>query len=217
MFIVNPSRFTVAGGGGGGGGSPAATVSYIGNYSNQTPGTSHTITSGNIGSADYVLVVFHWYTSSADTVTSVTIGGTAATRLNPPNQGRWYIAAAPVDTTPDIVISYNGNAVAVGVAVYGLTNLESTTPTDTASNNNWQGTISVDVEAGGVVVYTAMAGSGPQFTFDPTDLHFHTEWYAGDDAEHAGWSQASASASSYSRYMKVTSSTSQRHALAAFR
>ena len=213
MFIVNPSRFITAGGGGGG--SDAATVSYVGRYRSTTAGTTHTITADNIGSAEHVLVVFYRQADPAITST-MTVGGDSATNLFPSRlaYSSWYIVAAPVDTTPNIVVTFSSSVNAVGMAVYGLTNLESTTPTDSDSSTAVNNTLTVDTDAEGVVVYSSFGNDGPVFTTG--SKHFEHEWYPDDGAEHIGWSQV-ATGASYSRATNIGGAPIVGTSLVSFR
>ena len=211
--LINSFNFAVAA-------ADPATVSYVGVYNSPSgSSTSKTITSGNIGSAEHVLVVAYTNWGPDRPPTGVTIGGTAATLIDfGQEHSFWYIAAAPMDTTPDVVFTFASAVEKVGVAVYGLTNLESTTPTATDHGQTTTNNLSVAVEAGGVVVLTAFGNSSPVFSFNPTiTVHFEDEFYSAANVQHTGWSRAYSSADTCTEIVTTSGAPVKEGALVAFR
>jgi hypothetical protein len=98
----------------------------------------------------------------ANSVSSMTIGGVAATKaVDEGGADRfiveiWY-ASVPTGTTGDVVVTFANAQTDCGVLVYALYNLRSTTPTDTGSGG--AGSLTIDLPEYGQLVAIARDGS----------------------------------------------------------
>lgn len=133
--------------------------------------TSRTFSGVDIGAADarrYVVVVAQ-NGDNTDTMSSVTVGGAATTRLvtNTSGGNAIFITNAPVTsgTTADIAVTNSGSVSASVIHVYTLVGNVDLTPVDTIVDNSVPagsaplGPNDIDVVAGGVVIGGSTADS----------------------------------------------------------
>ena len=180
-FLINPYAHQAV--------LPAATVEYVATQTAaNTSSTSFTFSGCNIGSAAVgrrVFAAIGFYSGTNRTVTSVTIGGVAAT-IHAQIQGdiasssavhTVVLASVPLDagTTADIVVTMSGSSSAQikACATYKVTGLQSDTAIDTdtqdrsANAGAWSGTIDVD-EDGVLIAATFCLSSSTSTTYDYT-------------------------------------------------
>lgn len=134
--------------------------------------------------------------TSAPAITSVTIGGVAATLINgvlsTSERVAIYAAAVPTGTSGDVVIVWTQSCDAVGLNLYSMIGY-SITPTDSGTSTTaGGGTFDLDIAAGGVAI-------GFQVSRNNTDV---THTWAGliedtDDVLTAGAYQASGASGSF--------------------
>lgn len=129
----------------GGGSSGPVDCTYTDSAVSSSNLTTYTFSGRSLGSAAddrYILVCAFALGLSARTLSSVTIGGINATTIltASDDDGFTYVSTAmviakvPTGTTGDIVVTWSGGLSGCGIGVYRLTNLESATPTATASD-----------------------------------------------------------------------------------
>ncbi len=117
------------------------TRSFQATTFNGTAQTTYTFASQNIGSASanrYVIVAVALYYGPARTISSVTVGGVAATVI--PNgvtvsntftyRMAFYIAAVPTGTTASVVVTASGACDACAISVWSAYDLNSATAVD---------------------------------------------------------------------------------------
>ena len=143
----------------------AATIAkgFRAAYGDGTNLTTYTFSACDFGAPDTsreVFVVIGWSQGANRTLTSVTIGGVAATLGSQANQStqagvRVAFAAVPSGTTGDVVCTFSGGVVSCAIAVYRVTDrpIAGATETDFASQGQSLGTSAaiagVDVATGG--------------------------------------------------------------------
>jgi len=165
-------RLTLLGGGsgtaGGGGGGGGPIISYIGTMDVAIPAAIATFTNQAIGTpaSDRLVVVLigGWRAGLARTLSSVTIGGNAATiHLQQTNTGgsagpTLAIASLVVatGTTATIVATYSSGEAQATSHVYTITGLNSTTPVATNSAAVASGDPSTTVNVTGTGVAVAL-------------------------------------------------------------
>lgn len=152
---------------GAGGGAPA--VAYVSSYSNAANQTAYTFTACDLGAADTTREVFvviaAYQGGTARTLSSVTIGGVAATLETTFTNGTAQLlalarAAVPSGATGDVVATFSGAVQNCNVAVYRAVNRATagTGATDTSSATGSAASLAVtgvDVVAGGFVLTAA--------------------------------------------------------------
>ena len=127
----------ISGGGGGGGGVFSCTFTESDVDTSNTD--VYTFSGKDFGDAatDRYIVVTTGAPASAQTLSSVTIGGVAATIVvqdDDDASAGIAIAAVPTGTTGDIVVTWSGSMFSCGIGVYRLTGLQSATASATASD-----------------------------------------------------------------------------------
>lgn len=158
-FLLNPYMFRV----------PIA-IDYVATVSSTTNLTTYTFSSASLGAeaTDRVIIVaFGGTAGSSKTISSVTIGGVAATLAVNANIS-WaitsgiYYAAVPSGTTGDIVITFSGSMNQCVCNVFRMTGQSSNTPAATGSDTT--GTTTSDpncnVVTGDKVVAFSIGGDG---------------------------------------------------------
>lgn len=147
-----------------GGGATPATFIYKGSDTQEPNQSAYTYSGKDIGTAAtdrFVIVGITAHDSSGSkNVTSVTIGGVAATQLSDGNDASGVCscdlwgAVVPSGTTADIVFNLAASATKSAI-VWGVAyNLQSTTPVDTLVVNTAAASPlagNIDVDAGGFV------------------------------------------------------------------
>lgn len=142
----------------------AATIAYCDEDSLETNLTTYTFTGVGIGTAAtdrFVLcAVMAPANSGSRTITSVTIGGVAADQLettaDAAGESRWAIwgAEVPTGTTATIEVVLTSAPDRCGIMTFEANNLQSTTPTVTATANTGSAALTqgISVLSGGFVV-----------------------------------------------------------------
>jgi hypothetical protein len=148
---------------------PAATAAAAGTstitYRNQTfditnQGNSvpYTFSGLNIGTSteDLIIGVVGRQTTT-QTITSITVNGVAATHraTNGPGGGNTaaiYTFPADGDSTPDIVVTWGGDVLRCGIAVWTITGHSSLVPTDTDTSVADPGSLTLTVPTNGSAV-----------------------------------------------------------------
>jgi len=146
-----------------------ATINYRASATNGVPASSFTFAETNIGTASparFVVVGVGVRDSDADTVSSVTIAGASATLLAnlqtaagaENNIAALYGAVVPSGATADIVVTLSGSIAMIGVGVWAVYGLASTTPVTTATSAANPASLNVNVQPGDIVI--AMSSTG---------------------------------------------------------
>lgn len=179
----------------------AATISsppvrtYIGTTPNAADQTIYTFTNHAIGAAAadrLVLVTIMAHNTFSRKVSSVTIGGNAATLATNSNisVGRFCTFAwlvVPTGTTATIVVTFSGGASNCTISVNTITGLLSTTPiyenTVQADPANLNATTSTDCV---VLAGAAMAAIGPSFTWTNVTEDYYSSPESGSSVSSAG-------------------------------
>ena len=157
-------------------------ITYTDEYSTETNASSYSF-SQDYGTADadrYVIVgVFGFNSSGTRTVSSVTIGGEAATELASVQTSSnlsvyaLYGAYVTTGTSGTVVATFNGTVDRFACVTYTVLGLKSTTPVDSDSANTTTTTptSSVLVKAGGGIISICGVESsgGTSFAWDQLD------------------------------------------------
>lgn len=133
--------------------------------------TIYTFSSQNLGTADaarYIIIAIQARGTTAGlTVSSVTIGGVAATisvqRTNSTsnyNVAALVIAAVPTGTTGDVVVTLSVEALRSAIKMYRAVGINSATASDTDSSVATHPTCALDVPAGGFAIGCACVAQG---------------------------------------------------------
>lgn len=142
-----------------------ASVVYTASYATSATGSPKTISSASIGTASpdrYIFVAVSLGTngSQAD-CSAITVAGTACTQIGTDvNSGSNHLSLwrtnSPVSsgTGADIVITYR-NSQKIGISIWAVTGLQSTTPTDTDTTTTDAASVTSTVSAGGIIVAAA--------------------------------------------------------------
>lgn len=146
-------------------GSAKVSHAYLG-HQNSLPGaTSYTFSGMDFGAVHTGRYLVACIISTAN-LSSVTIGGVAATRIvGPEIFAEMWIANVPTGTSGDVVINAGSNIIRAGVNLYSLIGISSSTPHDTASDwaNNASRSASIDCPSKGVIIcgagFTAASGN----------------------------------------------------------
>ena len=136
-----------------------AAISFVGSETtNSNSSTTYTFTAEPIGAADADrIVVVAVSIFNGATVSGLTIGGVAATKVGD-DSAPWHFAArVPTGTTADIVVTIgSGTASSCVIGVYRLTGIASLTPYTSATvNRSGSGTSDVStvhIPQGGVAI-----------------------------------------------------------------
>lgn len=150
------------------GGISLPDVNYISLATSASALTNYTFSNVNIGTATatrfVVVCCFGWSGSgSARTVSSVTIGGTAAAAIiNPSTQyaGAIYGLAVPSGSTANIVVTYSGAMSDAGIYVFAVNNLETASAigVNNAASSSSSQSFSLATVPNGVVIAHTMGG-----------------------------------------------------------
>jgi hypothetical protein len=154
------------------GATAAVKPSIVFNYGNASAQSSSTYTYNNISigaaSSNRVVVVFVVASdASSRSVSSISIGGTAATLGTNTQITGLFLAGmgyrvVSSGTTANVVITFSGSVRDVGVFVYSLYDLKSEIPLDTDNSPSSSGaskTLTMTTEADGIVIGSAIAGA----------------------------------------------------------
>ena len=134
----------------------------------ETDASSYTFSSISFGTAAadrHIVCVGGWEhsTSASTDPSSVTIGGVTATKVLTRNDGRYdrsfmYIAAVPSGTSGSLVVNLPVTAWRCGMgcfSIYGADITPTATGTDSGVSGSEDLEVSIDVDAGGVIVAVA--------------------------------------------------------------
>lgn len=127
---------------------------------------AYTFAAQNFGAAAtnrYIIAVINM--DGTDGVTSVTIGGVAATVVATAVTGSLYvssiaIALVPTGATGDVVIDPLASGTQCQVSLYRATNLVSATPIATTTSSSSNPTLNINVQAGGFAVAGGINNNG---------------------------------------------------------
>lgn len=160
-----------------------ASITFTDESRLTTSTTEYTFTTQALGTAAadrYLIIgVEQRFTSGTPTITSVTVGGVAATALFTEIDGgaatssaNMYIVAYPTGTTADIVVNHSGGCTSCGIGVWAAYGLRSATPTDSGTSNTTGAmTTDLDVLEDSVAVgFVLTSGSGAARTTTWTNL-----------------------------------------------
>jgi hypothetical protein len=137
-------------------GSSSPSIEYQESSINTSNLSTYTFSSKSFGEvANRSLVIVG--VTSADSPSSVTIGGVSATQAADSlgaEQAEIHYAVVPTGTTGTVVVNYSSAASNCGIHIWAAYNLSSTTPTDTATDTVDGSNLSttIDVSALGIVV-----------------------------------------------------------------
>lgn len=145
--------------------SAAAVLAWIANTTDTGNRTTYTFASQSFGAAEStrrVIVAGTVRSNAARTISSISIGGVAATIVAQQTEStallRSFIAIAhvPTGTTGSVVVTMNSGCIAMRIAVWSVTGLASDTPTATATDNNVNDpSANITIPANGFVVGVA--------------------------------------------------------------
>lgn len=146
------------------------TITYVSNNSATGVATSHTFSGQSIGTAvsgRRVVVAVSCYSGASGTLSSATISGVSAT-IAVQGTGTTTISAiiiAQVDsgTTGNIVLNWSSSNQNVGIAVYSITDLISSTPHATGSDTSLSSgaySFNMNIPANGVAVVATVSIDG---------------------------------------------------------
>lgn len=149
---------------------PPPTLDFVATTVSGSSGTQHSFTAHALGAdaGDRKIIVTGSYHPQGGnvTVSSMSVAGNAGTVVHTQTgaEGTSFIAIAdaPTGSTGDIVINLSSSAGYFAIAVYRVTGLQSSTPTDLAHIHN-AGTdpsVSLDVPAQGFAVAVVSASNG---------------------------------------------------------
>jgi len=154
----------------GGGGAAAAVVSFESSAVDGNSATIYTFSGVALGAAAadrYIIAGVSGDSAGDTTITTVTIGGVAATELmdgsnSQANMG-FFIAAVPTGTTGDVVVTFSGSKARAGCACWRATGLASPTPHATLQDTTLSGAVlsgTINVPSNGfVIAYDACDGT----------------------------------------------------------
>ncbi|PPD07133.1 MAG: hypothetical protein CTY28_10145 [Hyphomicrobium sp.] len=150
-----------------GGALPSITRTATG--AQTTAVNPHSFTGLSLGTAGrrHIGLTIGWVSSK--TITSVTVGGVAATLVTSTSvltvQSAIYIASVPTGTTGDVVVTFSAAGGGCLIAVYALYNLRSATAFDTATDavdggvGSYTLNLDANIAARGVV-FSSIQGAG---------------------------------------------------------
>lgn len=160
-----------------------ASFAYLTDLQNLTALTTYTFSSVSLGAAasTRVIVVFvQGVRSSGASVSSCTVGGVSATRIETESStnfpGALFTAVVPSGTTGDIVVTFNGTMSECAIGVYRATGM-SATPADwelKSDGSSASETLTVDVVEGGAVASFALRGNNNNLTWTGLSEDFET-------------------------------------------
>lgn len=155
-----------------GAGVSVAEVSLTDNAIDATTATVYTFSGKALGVAasDRVIVVGAFSTNAVQTVSAITVGGVSATlTVAQTNSGgeqtELWQAAVPSGTTGDIVVTWTGAEVGMGIGVWRIVGAASTAH-DTGGSAANPATDTLNIPANGVAIACAgMAAAALSFTW----------------------------------------------------
>lgn len=206
--------------------SPDAEISFLDESSDETDLTTYTFASMNFGVAAagrYIIVEVIGWAGAARTVTSVTVGGVAATLVKTQANGNarmsMYVALVPTGTTGSVVVVFSGAMVRAGVALWRAININ---PVAEATGGSTAAPMTADlaVSAGSVQVGCAWTfTNGATATWSGTNgmtEDFDTPFSGSSLSEFTGASRTSPAAVTVTATCTVTTSSSPAYVSASF-
>ncbi len=188
-------------------GTSAATITKTDNAVDGSATTTYTFTNKAIGTAATgrrIIVGVSSGAGSSATISSLTIGGNAATQVafldgtvSLSMISAIYILQVDTGTTATIVVTFSGSRSSCGVGVWAAYDLQSSTATFTGTSSGSPPSVgSVSCNAGGVIVAQSIvyAGSTPTFTWSGLTERFDEQLVS--QVAQTGASDAFASAQS---------------------
>lgn len=206
-----------------------ASIVKTDNAVSTTDTNVYTFSTKSIGTAAAgrrVLVGVHGIQSPAVTISSLTVGGNAATAaVSLASEGNIspiaiYVIQVDSGTTADIVVTFSGGALCCGIGVWAAYDLQSSTQTDTVTATADPSTGAIDCVAGGVIVAYGSSYGGAGLTHAWTGLteNFDEVVDGGISTFHTGASDAFATAQTgLSVSMNPSGGTNAAMVAAAFR
>lgn len=154
----------------------AATITKTDNAVDGSTTTTYTFTSRAIGTAATgrrVIVGVSSGAGSSATISSVTIGGNAASQVvfldgtvSASTISALYILQVDAGTTATIVVTFSGSRTSCGIGVWAAYDLLSSTATFTGTSSASPPSVgSVSCSAGGIIVAQGIVYSGSTSTF----------------------------------------------------
>ena len=139
-----------------------ASLTYLGSASSNTNAASFNFGNFTAAQAGLIVVAFHSVGNTSQTVTSVSIGGSAGTIHFATGSATWKsaIATGPVAAgAQNVTVTLSGatgTLAGSGVGVWLLTNYQSATPFSTALNGTTTNasTLSLNIPANGVAIFS---------------------------------------------------------------
>lgn len=126
--------------------------------------TTYTFTAMSLGTASenrYILVGISARSGTAETISTVTVGGISATQVidfqDSTSNAGLFIAAVPTGATGNVVVTFTGAMVRAAVGLWAVTGLRSTTPFDTATDGVSAYSAAIDIPARGFAVGIAFS------------------------------------------------------------
>lgn len=150
-----------------------ASVFFTANAKNDNALTTYTFSTQSIGAAQAgrrIIVAAGCPANGVDrTISSVTIGGDAATAIGTIASGagggafaqaQLFVLQVDTGTTADIVVTWSGAADRCSVGVWAAYDLQSSTPTATLTSTANPQTGTINVSAGGILIAAAFDFNG---------------------------------------------------------
>lgn len=140
---------------------PSAVIAYIGSNGSDSNLATYTFSGQSIGTASsdrFVMVCVHGTRNAATSISSVTIGGNAATAIVTGNDSNGFSVSGiygllvPSGTTADIVVVFSAACNAAGIDVFAATRLGSTSPTSAATSTAAPGSLVITCPGGGFIL-----------------------------------------------------------------
>lgn len=155
-MIIDPYRF----------GLPDASISYRTTETQDSAATTYTFTSKDIGTAATgrrIIVGVIGSGAASRTISSVTVGGNAATAINFVEgsvtgaflQSAIYIIQVDAGTTATVVVTFSAGSNRCGIGVWAAYGLQSSSATATGTSVANPQTASLNISAGGVALGAA--------------------------------------------------------------
>jgi hypothetical protein len=170
-------------------------MQFVNNYQDPNNFTTYTFSSVSFGEAagrSLVVVYVSGHDSNSRSISSVTIGGVAATEVTASSAGIMcggLYQAYATGTSGDVVVTFSGECDAAGLGVWALYDLQSTTASSSASNAATSSDVSVNVNtlANGFLIAGGSARTGTTRTYTWTNAteRFDTT-YTGSNSGHTG-------------------------------
>lgn len=128
------------------------TLEYTDLYTSAADASTYTAANRTIGAAssDRIVVIATTGGSGAQTVSSVTIAGGAATIRSSATNGAIASRLVISGTTATIVVNWSGTTFRTAIAVYTLKGASSGGPRDESSTYGATNSVTIDVPSGGV-------------------------------------------------------------------